>query len=276
MRVKLRVLAPAPKAHINSIRVLTFLVLSICGITACMSKADGQQDIGQTPSAAAQASKQMENNMNQWTEFERLKQLTGSAYQRERDAILQTTPDIKSRLKDYHAHQDWHFRILAQILEGWADHKRLYRQVLAELDAVDVEQESKTVVGISRVWDSFALRAKNEYKHDVLPLCWEALLKYVNVWPEWRLITFLRMVAVLPDGRSVEPVLHFMERTNEPGSIDLAGTVLQLLPAETAKKAVEEHLKIAEEAAKGNPTTEVKTRHLRSVLKNTLERLENP
>lgn len=211
--------------------------------------------------------------MSQWVEFDMLRQSRGAAYAQQRDAILRSTPDIKRRVSGYQTDAEWEVRIMARILEGWADHGQLYAQILAELDAVDVRRESATIVGISRVWDDFGLRAGTRYGEEILPLCWEALIKFVNVWPDWKVTTFLTMIASLPNENSVEPVLFFMEQTNDYGSQDLAGRVLQLLPAGKVRTVVTERLEAIEAEAGRNPATAARTRQLREILRNALQRL---
>ena len=214
-----------------------------------------------------------EGNMSQWIEFDMLRQSRGAAYRQQRDAILRSTPDLKRRVGNYQTNPEWEVRIIARILEGWADHGQLYTQILAELDAVDVRRESATIIGISRIWDAFGLRAGTEFGAEILPLCWEALLKFVNVWPDWKVITFLHMIASLPDENSVEPTVFFMEQTNDSGAQDLAGRVLQLLPADRTRVVITERLDALEAEAQHNPATAARTQQLRQILRNVLERV---
>lgn len=180
--------------------------------------------------------------MGNWVEFDRLKYSTGNDYRQQRDLILRSTPDIKARIQSVLTDPDWFNRIMAMILEGWIDHRQMYTNVLAELDAVNVERENKTVVGISRVWDAYALKAENEYKTDILPLCWESLLKYEQEWPEWKLVTFVYMTASVPDRHSIEPLIYLIENSNNPELQDIAGEALAELPETASKMKIEQAL----------------------------------
>ncbi len=124
------------------------------------------------------------------------------------------------------------------ILAGWASHRDMYDQVLAELDAVDIAYIGQTRDGIvANVRDVFAWKAANVYKSAILPLCWEALLKYRNEWPDWKVITFLRMLRALayavpdaiPDEGLAEALMEFAEGFNDGVARNLAERILDKL-----------------------------------------------
>jgi hypothetical protein len=190
-------------------------------------------------------------------DLEILKQLTGEAYEARRNAFLQSSGDL-ARLAAPPVPGDWRAAMVRRVLTGWRDHGPLYRRVLADLEAVDVAAESRTVVGISGVWDRFALKAQKEYKSDILPLCWEILLKHADDWPMWKLVAFLRAAAAVPDAASVDPVLWFLERTADSQLQDVAGQTLLKLPRDAVALRVEQ--------------AEKRHRHVVEVLRDVLER----
>lgn len=222
-----------------------------------------------TPPARAK-----EQKMGTWTDFNRLVELTGTAYEQHREHVLKNTPDLKQRLADLQANPEWQAQVLWRILQGWQDHRDLYQRVLRELDAIDVAHESKKVTGVSGIWSDYAYLAKNEYGEAILPLCWEVLLKYSDTWPSWKLITFLRMQAALPHELSVEPVLAFMTKQTDPATLDLAGRMLLYLPAQAVRPAVTTHLQAAEAKAQRSAAEEQQTRPLRQALQNVLKKLK--
>jgi hypothetical protein len=214
-----------------------------------------------------------EQKMGQWTEFNRLVELTGTAYEQQREHVLKNTPDLKQKLADLQANPEWQAQVLWRILQGWQDHRDLYQRVLRELEAIDVDYESKKVTGISGVWSDYAYLAKNEYGEAILPLCWEVLLKYSDVWPTWKLITFLRMQAVLPHELSVHPVLAFMDKQTDPATLDLAGRMLRYLPAQAVVPAVTAHLKEVELRAQRSAADKQQTHNLRQALQQVLKKI---
>ncbi|MCP4349979.1 MAG: hypothetical protein GY795_31240 [Desulfobacterales bacterium] len=181
--------------------------------------------------------------MEYWESFEKLKIKMGNDYLKDREYLLHSIPDIKERVQSYQDDSNWQNRILAGILAGWSDHDKLYSKVLADLDAVDLERELQTVTGISGVWNKFALTAQNEYKSDILPLCWESLMKFHNEWPEWKLITFMRMIVAVPDEKSIYPLISLIENTSNSRLQQSAGRSLARLPKQDVKKQVEQALK---------------------------------
>lgn len=110
--------------------------------------------------------------------------------------------------------------------------------MLAELDQVDLERESRKITGISGVWEAFGARAEAEYKADILPLCWEVLLKHAADWPDWKLIAFLRATAAVPAPESVDPVIAFLEATDDAQLQDVAGQTLLKLPRDAVEPRV--------------------------------------
>jgi hypothetical protein len=214
----------------------------------------GATVVDDRPGAGAKEKRMADSN-----DIEVLKQLAGAPYERARDALLQSR-DLPSRLAATPPFPgDWRDTITRLILGGWSKHAPLYRRVLAELDAVNVEHESRKITGISGVWEAFAAKAETEYKADILPLCWEVLLKHAGDWPDWKLIAFLRATAAVPAPDSVDPVIAFLESTDDAQLQDVAGQTLLKLP----KDAVEPRVQRAQ----------AKHGHIVGVLRDVGERL---
>lgn len=175
--------------------------------------------------------------MGDLPDFDVLLEVTGRTYDTRRDALLHSVDDLNARLEPY-AKRDWRSATMSRVLTGWSAHGALYRRVLADLDSVDVAKESRKVSGMSAVWDQFADAAATQFKTDILPLCWEALLKHGDDWPAWKLVAILRATAAVPVAESVKPVLWFLEHTSEPQLQDVAGQTLQKLPKQAAEPSV--------------------------------------
>ena len=169
-------------------------------------------------------------------QFNMLTQVDKDAYMHLRNMLLSNPKELGPVISSSQSNPDWTFRTHAAILEGWQQNRNMYIAVIQELDAVNVEQESKTVVGISGVWSGFALKARKEYGRAVLPLAWEVVLKFSDYWPEWKTITFLRMIAAVPDGQSIEPVAYLLEHTRSESLRQVAGQTLARLPGDLVKQ----------------------------------------
>lgn len=178
--------------------------------------------------------------MDKSLEFELLKHSISDKYLQLRNTVIGDTPNIKAHFQPYLADTDELNQITVKILAGWTDHGSLYTSVLKELNAVNFEKESKTIIGIARIWDMFALRARDEYKEDILPLCWESLLKFHNDLPFWKLITFLKMIAIVPNEESIYPVIVFIEKSNDPSLQGVAADVLLKLPTNATQTKVKQ------------------------------------
>jgi hypothetical protein len=227
-----------------------------------------------TRKPTAKPSQAKEPLMTQWTEFNRLWEMTGAAYTQHREQVLANTPDLDARIADLRKLPEWQAQTLARILTGWREHRDLYRTVLLEVHAIDYAAEQKKVGSISAVWNKFAGRAQKQYGDAILPLCWEVLLKYHTEWPPWKLMTFLHMQSVLPDALSVEPILTLMDNQPHEELLALAGRALRYLPAQAVRPAVTAHLKAVEAKAQQSTTDEQQTRLLRQVLQTVLKRLK--
>jgi hypothetical protein len=173
-------------------------------------------------------------------QFAILTHINRGAYQYERDALLGSPQDLNTLIADNAARPEWHNQVQAEILKGWLQHREMYASILRELEAVNVEQESKTVVGISRIWDAYALKAQKKYGRAVLPLAWEAILKFESYWPDWKVITFLKMIAAVPDVQSIEPILWLLESTDNEHLRHAAGKTLSKLPQEAVKLRIQQ------------------------------------
>lgn len=179
---------------------------------------------------------------NLWPEFEQAKLLAGPAYDAHRDALLNSTPDLEAKLLAYRQGQPWQTPITAAMLDGWRKHAALYKSVLDELNSIDIEWERKKVTGMAGIWEAFALRAHQEFKTDILPLCWEVILKHAADWPQWKVITFLRMMEAVPDERSVDPLISFLETASDAAMQDVAAQTLKRQPTLKAREAIRRRL----------------------------------
>lgn len=180
-----------------------------------------------------------------WPEFEETQRLAGSAYDAHRDTLLKSTQDLEAKLLAYRQSQAWQTAITATILDGWRKHAALYQSVLNELNSIDIDWERKKVTGIAGIWEAFALRAHQEFKTDILPLCWEVILKHGADWPQWKVITFLRMMEAVPDERSVEPLIAFLETATDTAMQDVAAQTLKRQPGVKAREAIRTRLQSA-------------------------------
>lgn len=179
---------------------------------------------------------------NLWPEFEQAKRLAGPAYDAHRDALLKGTQDLDAKLLAYRQSHPWQTAITAAMLDGWRKHTALYKSVLHELNSIDIDWERKKVSGIAGIWEAFALRAHQEYKTDILPLCWEVILKHAADWPPWKVITFLRMMEAVPDEQSVEPLIAFLETAPDAAMQDVAAQTLKRQPSIKAREAIRARL----------------------------------
>lgn len=183
-----------------------------------------------------------------WPEFEALRGLHGEDYARQRDRVLADRTAVMAYLPTYAGDPDWLWRTLAAIVRGWSEHAALYRQVLAELDQVNVAAESQQVTGISRIWTVFGMNARIDYGPAILPLCWEVILKFGDLWPRWKVITFLEMIGAVPQAKSVEPVLTFMQEVAPIDFIEAAANTLRDLPTADVQPALAARMVVVEAA----------------------------
>lgn len=168
--------------------------------------------------------------MDQTLQFTMLTQLSGDAYLSQRNDLLSSRIDMQGFVPLQKVALPWQNNIQAKVLIGWQQHQALYVSVIHELSAIDPEAESKTVAGISRIWNMYGLKTSKEYQEDILPLAWEVILKLHNNWPEWKVVTFLHMLAAQPDEASVTPVIWLMENTQNETIREFAGFTLSKLP----------------------------------------------
>lgn len=208
------------------------LMLSACGGTAAPSgsRADSTADaVNPVSHPLPEAS----STMTQTLPITALAQLRGAPYLAERDRLFREEPDLLALAQGQVDGPDWEVRVQAKILVGWLVDHDLFRTVLMELDAVDVEWEGSTAVGLSRIWDKYQWLTENEYHERILPLAWESLLKLSDQYPNWKLVAFLHMLAGMPSDESVEPVVELILRTDRPAVRSAAAKVLTKLPRVT-------------------------------------------
>jgi hypothetical protein len=159
--------------------------------------------------------------MDQEMEWEILKALKGEFYTKKREKIISSTPDLRKQLEIHLQSDSREDVIQARIILGWDDYKDVYLQLFTEFDSIDPDLEKKKVAGMNRIWDGYALKAKNEYKKSILPLCWEMLLKNVNIIEKWKIITFIYMTCAVPDELSLHVLQQFIETTHDPDYYDI-------------------------------------------------------
>lgn len=183
-----------------------------------------------------------------WPEFVALRGLHGEDYARQRDLVLADPTAATTYLPTYAGDPDWLWRTLAAIVRGWSEHAALYRQVLAELDQVDVAAEGRKITGITRIWTRYRMRARDVYGPAILPLCWEVILEFGDLWPRWKVITFLEMIGAVPRTESVEPVLTFMQEVAPIDFIEAAVNTLRDLPTADVQPALAARMLVVEAA----------------------------
>lgn len=167
----------------------------------------------------------------------------GDLYQKEKEKLLSSAEYVSALLEESRDSDQWEDHIAASIIDGWHKHGKLYEIVLGEIESIDAEKYRQTVKGIEDVWDTYSVKAFNNYKKDILPLCWEMILKFGNQYEEWKIITFLYMISALPDERSIEPVMHLIENTDKEELRRRAAKAISFLP----KNAVRSRLQQSEE-----------------------------
>jgi hypothetical protein len=192
--------------------------------------------------------------------FDVLCQTGGATYQQQRDQLLADPARLQQHIADYEAAPHWRQRVCSRILSGWLSHRQMYLAILEELDRVDVAWEQKGVAGLSRVWDAYALKTQREYGKDVLPLAWEAVLKWGDELPEWKVITFLHMLAAVPVEDSVDVIVWLLSNTERAGLREAAGAALSRMPASLVKPRLE--------------ALSAKTEHVQHVIQEALYEIE--
>ncbi|MBZ5715387.1 hypothetical protein [Nannocystis pusilla] len=200
--------------------------------------------------------------IHKWPEFAALRVLHGEDYARRRGRVLADQTAVMTYLPAYAGDPDWLWRTLAAIVRGWSEHAALYRQVLAELDRVNVAAEGKKVTGISRIWTRYGMRARIDYGPAILPLCWEVILKFGDLWPQWKVITFLEMIAAVPKAESVEPVLTFMQEVAPIDFIEAATNTLRDLPAADVQPALAARMLAVEAAVRARGSLDPRSAEL--------------
>lgn len=214
----------------TSLGIRTLLVFVLILLTACVAYENATYAKDLQPE---------DNTMAQLASFDALTQLKGKIYLAERNRFIQSQVDLRGSIQSYLLSDAWKTRIQAQIIQGWQEHHQLYVNILSQLDVVNIEDERKTVVGIARVWDMYALRTQQEYHEKILPLAWEVITKYYEDWPSWKVITFLYMIGAAPVEDSIEPVIFLLEETPDPSLKSAAGKTLAKLPRPAVIKQLE-------------------------------------
>lgn len=190
-----------------------------------------------TPCCADLHSKDKENKiMNTESLFILLTTTKGSVYQGYRDQWLADKAASRAFLSGKRPiDAAWESRIQEKILLGWDKNGDLYSSVLKKIDGIDVAFQLKTVSGMAGVYGEYYRRAKSEYLDPILPLCWEACLKFDGHWPDWKVMIFLHMLRALPNELSVDPVFHVLTTSDNIEVRETAAKVLTALPPSLVK-----------------------------------------
>jgi hypothetical protein len=183
--------------------------------------------------------------MTIWVDFEALKSLRGEPYTDQRDRLLAAGPELRARLAVRERGPEWEDAVQAKILLGWLDHRATYEALLRDLDQEDPAAAQRTAVGLNLIWNAYADRAMHELKEVVLPLSWEAILRYADELPMWKIVAHLRMIGAAAHPLSVEPLLHYGARAPTHGLRYAAVDALSQLPRSAmetrAREAQERH-----------------------------------
>lgn len=186
--------------------------------------------------------------MATWSELFALMSLRGEPYIAAREEVL-ASKGLRDRLTPLLGDASWETVIQAKILLGWHDQRRLYEGVLRDLDAENPAAAERTVSGLNLIWNRYAKRTKTELGEAILPLSWEAILRLSGDMPEWRVITFLRMIGAAPNALSVEPLIAYINaapdhRLRHAGAAAL-GDLPKAMIASRGKQEQTRHREIA-------------------------------
>ncbi len=130
---------------------------------------------------------------------------------------------------------DWESIIQEQILLGWENQKDSYLQLLTGIDTINVAQEEKKCGGMAAVYGIYYSTARRNYSEAILPLCWEAVLKFDGYWPGWKIMIFLYMLRAYPTEDSIAPVFHLLTTTHDREVRHESSEVLAKLPKDAVK-----------------------------------------
>jgi hypothetical protein len=193
-----------------------------------------------TVSSAEDTRPEKKKKMNAPHSIAILAQLKGDAYLAEREEFLHDQKGTHLGAQATSTDAPWRVRMQAKIVQGWLEDRSFFKELLSQLDSVNPEQERKTAIGISRIWDMYALKTQREYHERILPLAWEAITKFHESWPAWKIVTFLYMISARPTEESIDPVLCLMEETRDPLLRSAAGQTLAKLPRSSVEKRLTE------------------------------------
>ncbi|HEX2958783.1 MAG TPA: hypothetical protein VHO70_18255 [Chitinispirillaceae bacterium] len=168
-------------------------------------------------------------NSSQW--MAALCSAEGDVYVKLRDTLLQDSNALADFLNQkFSPESDTSIAAIHyEIISGWKNNGESFKKFLTEIDSIDFETERKKVTGIPGIWRKCANIAKKEYGNLILPLCWEVLLKYGREWNSWAINIILTTVEYIPDLKSIEPLLRYMETTTDLPQHRFAGTKLGYL-----------------------------------------------
>lgn len=185
-------------------------------------------------------------NASQW--IAALCATEGTEYVELRDALLKDSSalaDFLAQKKPTSASDTSISAVQYEIILGWKNNSDSFKQYLAEIDSINFDIERKTATGVAGVWRQYATIAKEDYGVLILPLCWEVLLKYGKEWDSLVMNIFLTAVEYIPNIRSVEPLLRYMEATTDLPQHRFAGTKLGYLVSSLPDTHITERLEIA-------------------------------
>ncbi len=198
--------------HLDSRRYLIFFVALL--LSGWILEGLPDDVSAQLKSVANTSQHEEKETMNEEFVFEVLKSFQGSLYDQELQRWKGTISPPKEWLKPHKDSDDWRTAVTAMILIGWIEHGPMYNELLANLDAEDIESAGRSAAGLNLIWDKYRHLAETKFKKDILPLCWEVILKHSTSWPNWKVVTFFRMMEAVPHEDSLEPLIWFIENTD--------------------------------------------------------------
>lgn len=170
-------------------------------------------------------------------------------YRKVRDELLGHPDELRPVLADRKNDKDWKVLISALILEGWLEHGSIYREVLHDLDTVDIREVNAEINGLPRLWGKLVPQISGMQGALILPLCWEVLLKEYDFIADWRLILFFHILIDLPDERSVHPLLWLARYAEDEAIAAEATRTLAQLPHELVREPLARACEDAERVA---------------------------
>lgn len=115
---------------------------------------------------------------------------------------------------------DPRLRIVAAILAAWKKDGARFRAFLRTIDAVDVDAEARTRLGLFGPIGRLAGSFLQQFGRRGLPFAWERILRLPGREAPLGDAVFLEALRRLPDRASVEPLLWAIEEASDAGRLD--------------------------------------------------------